>query len=274
MLSEGRKKILDKIEQYEREGKWNCDVENDPVSKILMPDKVDYLGEKLLSKVKTFFANKIATSYYEKEIKNENFIIKGVEGLENFNTIKGGAIITCNHFHPYDNYVVWRAIKKDMNGRYLYKVIREGNYTNFKGIYGMMFRNCNTLPVSGNMQTMRKFLNAVSVLLKRGEKILIYPEQSMWWNYRKPRPMKSGAFNLAVSNNVPIIPMFITMEDTSKTDEEGSVVQGYTLHILPAIYPDASLNLKENISILKEKNFSVWKEVYEKIYGLELSYGE
>ena len=39
-----------------------------------------------------------------------------------------------------------------------------------------------------------------------GEKVLVYPEQSMWWNYRKPRPLKSGAFKFAISSIV-ILPM-------------------------------------------------------------------
>lgn len=274
MKSEYRLKVLERIKEYERQGLWDKDVEDDPETVVLLPDKVDYLGEKFSSKIKTFFVNRIATAYYEKQIKKKNFIIKDIIGLENFNAVKGGAIITCNHFHPNDNYLVWRAIKKDMGGRLLYKVIREGNYTNYKGLFGVMFRNCNTLPLSSNMQTMRKFLDAVSTLLHRGDKILIYPEQGMWWNYRKPRPMKNGAFNLASTNGVPVIPMFITMEDDERFDGEGFNVQAYTLHILPAIYPNGALSVKENTRILNEKNYSAWKEVYEKFYSVPLVYGD
>lgn len=32
---------------------------------------------------------------------------------------------------------------------------------------------------------MKKFINSVDTILKKGDYILIYPEQSMWWNYRK-----------------------------------------------------------------------------------------
>ena len=42
----------------------------------------------------------------------------------------------------------------------LYKVIREGNYTNFPGLYGFFFRNCDTLPLSSNKRTMIEFLKA------------------------------------------------------------------------------------------------------------------
>ena len=43
----------------------------------------------------------------------------------------------------------------------------------------------------------------------------------MWWNYKKPRPFKPGAFKFAVTAEVPIIPFFITMEDTDKIGEDG-----------------------------------------------------
>jgi 1-acyl-sn-glycerol-3-phosphate acyltransferase len=96
----------------------------------------------------------------------------------------------------------------------------------------------------------------------------------MWWNYRKPRPMKSGAFRFAVKNNVPVIPVFITMEDTDKLDSDGYPVQAYTMNVLPAIYPDEKLSLKENMENIREKNYQIWKETYEKFYGIPLVYGE
>jgi 1-acyl-sn-glycerol-3-phosphate acyltransferase len=154
----------------------------------------------------------------------------------------------------------------------LYKVIREGNFTSFPGLYGLFFRHCNTLPLSHNFSTMKKFMHALSVLLKRGEKVLIYAEQGMWWNYRKPRPLTPGAFRFAVENNVPILPLFITMNDSEFVGSDGFNIQEYTLHFLPAIYPDSNLNKKDNIEMLKNKNYEMWKEVYEKTYGIPLEY--
>lgn len=270
-----RQYILDRIKEYERDGKFDVDVEDDPETIALMPDKVDYLAEKLSTRFFTWIANRKAVQYYENEIKKGDFIIKDIIGIENYLSVKGGAVITCNHFSVYDNYAIYRAIRNYLpKGHQLYKVIREGNYTNFKGLYGFFFKHCNTLPLSSNTETMKKFLRATSVLLKRGEKILIYPEQAMWWNYRKPRPLQNGAFNLAVKNSVPIIPAFITMEDTEKLDANGYKIQAYTVWFLPPIYKDNNLTSKENIEKMKNENYAVWKELYEKVYGLPLKYGE
>lgn len=267
-----RLKVLEKIDEYERECLWDKDVEEDPETKELLPHQIDYINKKLSSKIANAFANRVGTSFYEKMIKNKQLIIKDVVGIEHFLSVKGGAILTCNHFNVADNYAVWRAIKPYMGRKRLWKVIREGNYTNPPAMFGFILRNCNTLPLSRNTETMKKFLSGIKVLLGRGEKILVYPEQAMWWNYRKPRPLKNGAFNFAVTNNVPVIPVFITMEDSQIVGGDGFNVQEYTVHFLPPIYPDENKTKSENVSIMKDKNYNAWVEVYENFYKTKLKY--
>ena len=133
-------------------------------------------------------------------------------------------------------------------------------------------RHCNTLPLSSQTSTMKKFMRAVSTLLSRGETILIYPEQGMWWNYRKPRPMQDGAFYMAARNKAPIVPIFITMEDSDTLDGDGFFVQNYTLHILPALYPDPTLSVSAAAEDMKKKNYEAWVKVYEEFYGKPLVY--
>lgn len=267
-----RLEVLAKIDKYEREEKWHCPVENDPESKELLPNKVDYLNKKLSSKIATMIANKKGAQFFENLISNNQMIIKDIIGIENYLSVEGGAMITCNHFNACDNYAVYRAIKPYLGKKKLYKVIREGNFTGFTGPIGFFFRHCNTLPLSRNSETMKKFMVAVKTLLDRGEKILIYPEQEMWWNYRKPRPMKSGAFRFAVTCKVPIIPVFITMEDSEYVDFNGFPVQAYSIHFLPPLYPNPELSKKENIEYLMNENYRLWVETYEKFYNKKLKY--
>lgn len=270
--SKERLEILKKIDEYEENELWDMCVENDPETIPLLPNKVDYLNKKLSSKISTRIANIFATNYFEKMLKNKQMIIEDIVGIENYLSVKGGAIITCNHFNPCDNYAIWRAIKPYMGKNRLWKVIREGNYTNFPGIIGFFFRHCNTLPLSSNMETMKKFMSAVSTLLDRSEKILIYPEQAMWWNYRKPRPCKNGAYKIAVNSGAPIIPAFITMRDSEILDGNGFPVQKYTVHFLPPLYPKEDLSKKENVEYLKQENYRLCVETYEKFYNKKLEY--
>jgi len=266
--------LLRRIAELEKNKQWDKDVEDDPETYPLMPDKIDYLNEKFSSKIKNKIANVAGSRFFDKMIAKRQLIIKEVRGIENFTAVKGGKIVTCNHFSVCDNYAVWVALRDFMGGKMLYKVIREGNYTNPPKPFGLFMRHCNTLPLSSQTATMKKFLKAVKVLLERGETILIYPEQSMWWNYRKPKPMQDGAFTLAVRNKTAVVPIFITMEDSDVLDGDGFFVQEYTINILPAIYPDESLSNSEAKEKMKKENYEAWVKVYEDFYKTPLVYTE
>ena len=272
--SKERLEVLKKIKELEENGIFDVDVEDDPPTVPLTPEDVDYLRTSRKSRIKSRMAYKMAQWFVEDLLKDNKLIIKKINGMENLKNMKTGAIVTCNHFNPYDSFTiekVFRLAGQNKN-RKLFKVIREGNYTNFPGMYGFFFRNCNTLPLSSNKRTMIEFVKAVDVILKRGDFILIYPEQSMWWNYRKPKPLKNGAFNFAARNDVPVIPIFITMEDSDIIGEDGFPVQAYTVNIEKPIYPDQNLTEKENTEAMKDKNYEVWKNIYEDFYKMPLEY--
>lgn len=269
-----RQEIQEEIKKLEREGRFDEDVEKDPPTIVLTPDNVDYLREKRTSRLKSKVANTLGTRFFEKMIRKNKLMIKEVKGIENLNKITTGAILTCNHFNPFDSFTVEGIFRTTEPGKSkkLFKVIREGNYTNFPGFYGFLFRNCDTLPLSSNTKTMVEFMKAVDHILQRGDCVLIYPEQSMWWNYRKPKPLKNGAYRIAVRNNVPIIPIFITMEDSEIIGEDGMPIQEYIVNIKEPIYQDDNLTKKENVVIMKSKNFEVWKNIYEDFYKIPLQY--
>ena len=96
----------------------------------------------------------------------------------------------------------------------------------------------------------------------------------MWWNYKKPKPLKIGAYKIAARNNVPILPIFITMEDSNVMGEDGFYVQEYTVNIGKPIFPDENLTEKENLEIMKEKNAKVWKEIYETVFDALCHYSD
>ena len=269
--SSDRLKVLEKINQFEQIGNFNEDVEDDKPSRPILPKEVDYTNRKFSSKILTCLANFLGKTFFEHLIKKQKFIIKEVDGIENVKKVTGGAIVTCNHFNIKDNYAVYKAMKPALKRHQkLYKVIKEGNYTTFKGPVRLMMRHANTLPLSSDMRTMKKFSQAISKLLERGEKILIYPEQAMWWNYRKPRPLKNGAFKLATKNNVPVLPVFITMKDSNILDDDGFFVQEYYIHFLPAIYPDQTLIANESAQNMCKQNYDVWVKTYEEFYKEKL----
>ena len=136
-----------------------------------------------------------------------------------------------------------------------------------------MMRHANTMPLCSGLSALKEFYSGMETLLARGEKILIYPEQAMWFNYRKPRPLKPGAFRFAAKYNVPVIPVFVGMKDSRETDDDGFPVQELYVHYLPAIFPDGDMSVRKNTESMMKCNYEAWVETYEKFYNVKLKYG-
>ena len=117
----------------------------------------------------------------------------------------------------------------------------------------------------------RLFLSVLKEFLENDEAVLIYPEQEMWFNYRKPRPLKRGAYMYAVRFAVPIIPLFV------EQIESGSYINGrkkisYRLHILPVIYPPTGMNERSSSIAMMQKDYEQKCRAYSDAYGKKLVY--
>lgn len=267
-LHEERLKVLEKIAEFEKEGKFDQDVEDDPESKTLEVDDVDYLYTKPINKFKNklgvFFGNCLR-KYARKHFKTT------VYNIEKLPNLKSGCFITLNHFDTLDSGCASEVIKHLDKNKKLYIIIKEGNYF-FKGMNGFLFRYCDTLPLSSSIKTMKKFNEAVKKVLDNGDYILIYPEQAMWYNYEKPRPIKNGAGYFAAKYNVPIIPLFTCLTDQEKVNKNGFNEKQYHVFIEDTIYPDESLSVKENASIISNKIYVANVKTYESFYKKKVSY--
>ncbi len=268
-----RVRVAALIEERERLGEFDLDVENDPPTKQLLPDEIDYLRTSPTSKLKTYIAYRRAKKFLHYIEKRGLMVIKDIRGLDNLEKLDTGAVLCANHFNPFDTFAIHRAyLESGHRERRLYRVIREGNYTSFGGFYGYLMRNFYTLPLSSHPRTMQKMVRATDKLLKEGHFVLVYPEQSMWHNYRKPKPLKPGAYRFSVKNGLPVLPIFITMRDSDRIGEDGYPIEEYTIHISKPLYPRADLSYKDAIADLAERNFAVWRNIYESEYGIPLTY--
>ena len=232
------------------------DVNNDPPTKPLK--NVDYLKQNPIHKLQAAVANTIAHSYRKKLKKQLNMQFVGKENLQNVDT---GAIITSNHFSTADSVPIYWITKAMKPKRKMWTLVREGNW-NIKGLSGFFLKHCNTLPLSENYKNMTKLNKSVEKLLKKKNVILIYPEQAMWPNYKKPRPQKIGAFHYACKNNVPVIPCFTTINDAGE----------YTTYIMKPIYPDKQLSTKLAATKMRDENYKLCCDKYQEIYGKKLKY--
>jgi len=262
-------KVFQRMIELERDGIFNQDPIINPSFTPLEPGQVDYLKKKLSSKIKAFFCERAVNKFIKKNEKAKQVILEDIKGLEKLQELNSGAIIVSNHFHPFDSYPIIKALRKAKIKRKFRIVVAEHNYAGGKGFYGYVFRNKNTIPLASNKRVMAECLQAINHFLNKGDLILVYPEQALWPNYKKPRPLRDGAFKFAVKAGVPVVSCFVTMKES---EDKTCDTMKWTLHILDVIKPDSSLSAKENVEIIKEKAQLLMKNKYEEVYKTELKF--
>lgn len=172
-----------------------------------------------------------------------------IEGRENLEKIKGPAITVSNHVHFLDCAMIGLA----MFPKRIYYTASDGSFK--MPVIRHLVKLLNALPISENINSKKRLLLAIDELLKNGEKVHFYPEASMWPYHEKIRKFKNGAFEVAVRNNVPIIPMVFEFREVTGLRKFIKEKPFITLKILEPEYPNEKLskrqqmeNLKENIS--------------------------
>ncbi len=260
-----KKEILQKIEQLEEEGNFSEHATPIMFNKVQKVNgKYKYINHNPFYLIAHgIFRGLLAIFKYP--LNYFAFKLK-IVGKENLKGLKNG-VVTINHVHELDCLIPMQALK----GKKLY--ITVGEFNNFKNALGGALRCWGTLPLASSMDAQKNFWRASAKLLqKKNRFILFYPETSMWSNYTKPRPFSNGAYHMAVKNDVPIVPMFITYNKTGKFNRQGIEECTLTAHIMPPIFKDQNKTDKDNIIALRDKNFDMCKELYQKTYGIPLKY--
>jgi len=271
IVGDKRDEVIANIRRAAENKDFNINVEvDDPVVTAMQRKKLlaDYLirRQSFRYKVNNLIAGKIIN------IASKNLIQKtDIIGLDHIAGISGGAILTSNHFNPIDNIIV-RILAKEMGRKTLFVVSQETNLM-MQGLFGFLMNYADILPISMDHNYMVKhFEPMLRSILQGGELVLIYPEQEMWFNYRKPRPLKPGAYHYAAKLKVPIISCFIEMSDLADPGPEGFRQVAYTLHVLKPIYPDPKKTVKENRIEMCEQDYRQKKAAYEAAYHKPLDY--
>lgn len=264
--------VIDNIQINFAEGRFNDKVEvNDPVvaSKKSRVDLVErhlrYMRTTRYA-FKNLVARKFVTVYEEWLNRHTQYV-----GLEKIRNISTGAIVTSNHFNHLENMTVFTAMRRAGHRR-TYAVSEDTNL-DMGGFIGFFMRNFDTIPITKDHHYLStEFPAIIDQLLAKGRFILIYPEEQMWFNYRRPRPEKHGAFDFAAAAGVPVIPCFVEMVDTGKPEpkNEQFTIVHYIMHILDPIYPDPNLSVEENSKRMRAIDHQEKVDAYQTIYGRKI----
>lgn len=267
-----REPVIENIRCAAQNGDFYSKVElDDPVLTVEESDAIisGYLenSRKAGFRAKTFAARTLGNIMADALNRDTEIV-----GLEKLKDLEGGVIITSNHFSPVENTVIRQMVRKC--GKKRLNVVSQVSNFAMNGPVGFLMNYADTIPISDNPRYLsREFTGVLRTLMENGEAVLIYPEQEMWFNYRKPRPPKRGAYHFAARLGVPVVSCFVEMTDTSdmEKDERFHKVK-HTLHVLDVIFPQPDKSVSENSSTMCERDYQLKKAAYEKAYGKKLDY--
>ena len=273
IIGGSKKEVIKNIETNINNNELNKKVEvGDP--NLTEEEKTKYIN-KFYQNQKSpiyFIKNKIANKTVKKIAKEiyPNINIIGLEKL-NYVDLTNGAIITSNHFNPLDSYNIRKIVEEKLHKK-LYIVVQDTNLA-MPGALGFLFKNIDVIPLSKSPNyIIKKFMPELKKILSKGNFVLIYPEEEMWFNYKLPRPCKRGAYQFAHELDVPVISCFVKMTDTNITDNNEFNIVKYDVFINKVIYPEKNESIKSDSRKMAEVDYETRKKAYEDAYNKELKY--
>lgn len=272
IIGENRRSVIENIKNFAETGQFHNKVElNDPELTAAQSRQITdaYLEnrKRLSFKIKTALG--VALAQAATKAINKNTQIKGLEKIPKD---LGGVLITSNHFSPLENTVI-RHLTNTLGRKKLGIISQTSNFA-MTGMVGFLMNYADTIPISTDPRYLAKdFLSLLKEhLVDKKQAILLYPEQEMWFHYRKPRPPKNGAYFYAAKLNVPILSCFVEIVDLDEDDTAEFKKVKYILHILDVLYPDGNKTARENTEMLSARDYALKKACYESVYGKELTY--
>lgn len=170
-----------------------------------------------------------------------------IEGKENIRNLKEGAVTVSNHVLFLDCAMVGLA--------YGFKKVY---FTTLEGSFKIPFvrkliKLLRAMPIPESVKNKQYFMKAVDKILEKENSVHFYPEASLFPYFNKIRHFKNGAFDFAVRNNKPIVPMVITFRKPKGIRKVFKKKKDVTLTVLEPIRPPKDGNTKQRIEFLKNQ---------------------
>lgn len=240
---------------------------DDPHAHIMKPPKkrkeldysYKYEHKNIFYKAWSFFLRVLALIFLP--IGNYNVYRFKIKGRKNLRKLrKTGFVAVSNHVLHMDAAIIASSI---FNLRKCYFIMLGENST--IPVAGSIMKALGGIPIASNTSGTVKFFSYCNKLLKKKKPILIFPEVAMWHGYKGIRPFETGGFRLAIKNNVPVLPIVITLKYRNKKKTRYKAF----FNICEPIYPDKTLQGKPASSELAERTRQVFIAESQKFYKAE-----
>lgn len=183
-----------------------------------------------------------------------------IEGRENIQNITSGAVSVSNHVLFLDCAMTGIAFRKQ---KIYYTTLEQSFKIPF---VRRLIKLLRAIPIPKSIENKKYFVKAIDELLQKGNIIHFYPEAALRPYCNKIRHFKNGAFDFAVRNQVPIVPLVYTFRKPKGIRKVFKKKPDVTLIILkPIKYNSDITNIKEKVNKLKEDVFLKMNNVNENI---------
>ena len=169
-----------------------------------------------------------------------------IEGRENLDKVGDEYITVANHINMIDCAMITLSIFP----RIPYFLTLQSNLE--IPIIKYLVMLLRGIPIPRNKSGKEKMVNTIDGLLKKGEVVGIYPEGELIPYYEGIREFKNGAFNFAVKNQVPILPIVFTYREPEGIIRFIKKKPFITLTILEPEFPRAEKTMA-NVVELKNR---------------------
>lgn len=173
-----------------------------------------------------------------------------IEGKENIKGLSGNFVSVSNHVLFLDCAMVGLALGK-----------RNAYFTTLEGSFKIPFvrkliKLLKAIPIPNKISNKKHFIDVINCLLHDNCVVHFYPEASLWPYCNKIRHFKNGAFDFAVNNNVPVVPMVFKFVKPSGIRKLFKNKPDIILKILEPVYLKKYFkNDKEKVDFLKDLVF-------------------
>lgn len=160
-----------------------------------------------------------------------------IEGWENLKPLRRrGFVSVSNHVHPMD----CTAAALALVWKRMYFVTLESNFR-IPGIRHLI-RALGGVPLPKSPLCTTEMLASMRTAVAQGWVVHMYPEAVLQPYADGLRPFHKGAFTLAASAGVPVLPMAITFRRPRGLYALYKRRPCMTLHLLPPVFPDEALS--------------------------------
>ena len=129
--------------------------------------------------------------------------------------------------------------------------------------WGNIIKLLGPLPIPGDLETSRNFMNAIKEIISKKMAVVIYPEAHVWEYYTKIRPYKASSFKYPIMFNAPTFGITVTYKARKKRSPKMIV------YVDGPFYADEELSVNEKKENLKNK---IYEKMVERAKNNDVEY--